>query len=650
MKRPEFLSSFLNLLGITDLPLSEGKLAVSEEQKAAIKKELSDEEYTVLMQKLNEYVESESVAQAEAQAKNEELSRQLKESLRTIEQLSEKPTAKAPAERVLVEMKGAEPRNVTREAIAKYFKGIEHPFYAKGGEKWWNALTHDSTPKQSRHRNEERAVKMEMNAYFDSVADRVKQLHINGKLEQLFDAADKGSLDEFSKSAAAGDISYTDINTQFGSYFYTRRQDELISYIRNLNSVFGIFPLHGGVQDGETIVSLFHGRSNTQAFQAGKIVSGSEATQGDIARVKDVMFSKLFKELWLMERTYIGYLNTSGSDPVKLSFIEYIMRQVMQLIVNEDNERCITGVRVEPTPSSAAYFNYAADGVLTTLQRYIDEHRAYIDTDSELYTSSTIYDYFKAFGRKVLRLLGQNSLAGWGLYMNANDVPMFLDAYGTKFGQYTDYTGDRVELKHMLGLTLIAVPNMGDRQDAFITPLNNFEIVTWAAGEEFRFYQDLELETIYIKSRFKRGSAAYRPGRTYASQAALVAARAKDCVIFVNKPVTRSLADATTVNGAVNRYFLTIANSGATVITDVLSAAQGVLYRIECGSLTNATTIAKANKFSELTGAWTPQAVGDFIELIWDPTTDKFYDYARRVNGVYAKNTALVAPAYVETI
>ena len=121
-------------------------------------------------------------------------------------------------------------------------------------------------------------------------------------------------------------------------------------------------------------------------------------------------------------------------------------------------------------------------------------------------------------------------------------------------------------------------------------------------------------------------------------------------MVFVNYPVTLLADGATTAEGSVNNMFQTVANAGATALTDFTNATEGVLYTIVCGNLTNATTIAKANKFSTLTTAWTPTAVGDYLKVIYDPIGAKFYDYSRKVGGVIAINTALVAPEYVEAL
>ena len=80
----------------------------------------------------------------------------------------------------------------------------------------------------------------------------------------------------------------------------------------------------------------------------------------------------------------------------------------------------------------------------------------------------------------------------------------------------------------------------------------------------------------------------------------------------------------------------------AKALTDITGAKAGVAYIIECGSTTNATTIAKADKFSTITEAYTPTAVGDYIMVILN-SAGKFLELERQVGGTRTVN-ALVQP------
>ena len=109
-------------------------------------------------------------------------------------------------------------------------------------------------------------------------------------------------------------------------------------------------------------------------------------------------------------------------------------------------------------------------------------------------------------------------------------------------------------------------------------------------------------------------------------------------IIFMNLPAVVLDADEDEPDAEDGRIFITSANTtgsgagGADVpvaISDIANAEEGVIYHIECGSITNATTIAKSGKFAGISKAWQPIAVGQWIDLYYDATNDAFLEAAR---------------------
>lgn len=76
-------------------------------------------------------------------------------------------------------------------------------------------------------------------------------------------------------------------------------------------------------------------------------------------------------------------------------------------------------------------------------------------------------------------------------------------------------------------------------------------------------------------------------------------------------------ADATTADASQGTYFVTSENTGATAITDIENAVEGVEYRIEGGSSTDATTIAQSGNFARISAAITLNA-GVYIVVVWN--------------------------------
>lgn len=108
----------------------------------------------------------------------------------------------------------------------------------------------------------------------------------------------------------------------------------------------------------------------------------------------------------------------------------------------------------------------------------------------------------------------------------------------------------------------------------------------------------------------------------------------------MNKPSVDVEADATTIDAKTGFWQVTVENTKATAITDITNAKAGVAYLIECGSVTNASTISKAGKFADITAEYTPTKVGDYILVLLN-SKGNFRELERCVGGTRTVNADL---------
>lgn len=575
--------------------------------------------------------QSSNTPKATKQMSNADMAKQIIEMRRTITALKaegesgegKKVRGKIGAKKILLAGPGT---------TAKHLFGIENDMFAR--TKRWNKNAAALKASDEKYSKADRSALMnEFDELGEKVGARFNELFMNAQLPAL----------------VAGDLDYSDLESELGAYYQVRRMDAIIDYIIKLESVANIFPVRYNVQDEEVIVNVFQGKSFSQSYQSGKIFAGGFKFAPDKAKVKDVMFKYKFEDLKDLEKQYIGYLNREGSDPMKWGFIEWILVMCAKTQHNEVEERRIAGIRVESTTDKPAYYMYASDGILTTLDRYKEANKVYVFKDLKAYTSSTILEYVRTFVRYVWRMKGKVATTGFVLYMNELDFPDFREAYREAYGADNDFTGSKLEVKDFPLPKIIGVPNMGDRQDMWMAPEGIIEIQEDKPGEFMSYYFERELESLYVMSYKKEGTFAFA-GREFSTNALLVASKGKHTNIFANNPVTELEADATTADAGSAEMFETAENTAETAFTDFTDAVEGVAYKLVCGSLINATTIAKANKFANITAAWTPTAVGDYIRVIYDPTDDVFWEYDRKVGGTITTNSDLTAPEYVEQV
>lgn len=507
--------------------------------------------------------------------------------------------------------------------------GIEHDMYSVK-KRWNNILVNGGRPEgMSEPSDEEYEVfQKEVRSYGTSIFNRMQTLHRQGHLNSQ------------SLNPKSDVVTYTDLSDAgLGDQYVVRRQDALIARIIELPTVKDLFPVRYGVQDQELITNAFFGEFS-QAFQAGEVFKGTVSLQPEKGYVDDAMLKTQFESLKWIERQYIGYLNSNGSEPIKWNMIEWMMLNIATKLVKEQNERNILGIFRKPITGTAGHYLHAANGVLYSLIRYHHECKVKLFDAAGFatYDSTTILTVVENFVEEVKKYLP--SVKGMAIYLNANHKKWYAAKYRSTYGTDGDFSGvsldklidDDVEIKW--------VPNMGQLKFIWMTTPGNIQTLEFQPGEMFKVSFEQRMHTVLAWSVWKEGASAAFVGKRFDSIADLNTNNYADQVLFMNKPATTLADDAVTCDGTANFWFVSQANTTADkVITDITGAANGKGYIMEIGSATNPQKVTKANKFSEITADWTPTTVGDYLMVVYDEGTSKFYELERRVAGTRSVNS-----------
>lgn len=499
--------------------------------------------------------------------------------------------------------------------------GIEHDLFA--ANKPWNVVTatrqpldvvaanHGVSADWDDHRD---AFKAELVAYGKSLSGRMGQLQAENRLHTI----------------KAQDIDFSGFdNTGWGNEYVVRRQDALIAYIRKNNNISGLFSVRYGVQNKEVLTNAFLTHFSA-SFQSGRYFKGASVVQPMEAQVFDLMIKHKFENLKQLEKEYIGYLNREGSDPIKFTWIEWMLARILEVAQNEWNERRILGVRIEPTAGTLGHHLHGSDGLFRQLRKYSDDLRL-LPFTGYTYTSSTILTSVENFLAAIYAKLP--SIKGLRLHINEKHLPWYKAAFRAAYGTQFDFTGAKLSVMNYEDVELVGVPNMGTKTCMFLTAPGNIELYENVAGEMAKIGTQRDLEELMVFSYWKEGVGAYMVGKKHADAAALAADNYQNQYIFFTDDTIALAAGATTADATKGDWFKTINNAGATAITDITSAVDGLVYRIICGGVTNATTVAKASLFSNLTATWTPTALGDYLEVYWNAATSKFVEVGRQVTA-----------------
>lgn len=503
-----------------------------------------------------------------------------------------------------------------------YAFGVKNDIFAAG--KRHNAIAiNGAIPQEEASEDEKATLRKDFGAYASSLAKRFQALTKSGKINTLASGVD------FSK------LSNIDLNERY----YEVRQDMLISRIVALPSLAGIFPTVSRVQSGQIFTNLI-AKAVSQAYQTGRVFKGGVTFEPEKAFVDKVMAKVQFEDMSDLETSYLNYLNTNGSDPMKLSMIEWIILELATQLNNERNERSVMGYRVEPTAGVAGHENFAATGIVYRLLGfYYKEHKVLPFTDATLasYDATDMGEVLQAFAAELQKAYKRPK--DLIVYLNETHKPMFNAWLNATYGKNTGFVPAPDTIPNY-GYRIKWVPNMPlNFYFIFATVENNLFLLEYIPGEQFDMKFQRDLEEIIVFSYSKEGAAAAFAGVAEDDLAALKAAGVKGRqIIFMNLPAVVLDADEDEPDAEAGRIFITSANTtgsgagGADVpvaISDIANAEEGVIYHIECGSTTNATTIAKSGKFAGISKAWQPTAVGQWIDLYYDAANDAFLEAAR---------------------
>lgn len=474
----------------------------------------------------------------------------------------------------------------------------------------------------------------QFSAFAEKVAKAVASLHTEGKLNI-----------ELLRSSSNPDLTAL-TNAGLGDQFVQFRTRELLARILELPDIFGIFPRRSGIQDRELITNAFVGEL-TQAWQDSEAsLKGSIVLDPEYGYVDDAMILSKFGSFKELERVYLGYLNTNGSDPVKWSMIEWSLLQYMTQAKKEQMRRYIVGIFLKPVADTAGYFLNASTGIINRIKLYNIERKLRTFEDATLNTydgTGTVFiDTIIEFGTWLIENLGPLGIDSSEItvYVNRNHKQWFKTGYRSKYNLHGDFEGIETGVIPDTEIKLEWVPNMDAHKFYWATTPGNMQCLENIPGEMNKFYMERRLNNVFVQSTWKEGTSAAFAGKLSVDEAALAARAWDEQRIWFPKPYF-DLADGETAPDAADgQWFKTVSNAGATVITTIANKVSGVLYIIEIGNLTNTSSIAKAGDMSEITATWTPTALKDSIGLVWDAGAAKFKEVFRKVGGTLTYNTA----------
>ena len=432
-------------------------------------------------------------------------------------------------------------------------------------------------------------------------------------------------------------------DAKVGDQYVIRRQDALIAHVLKARDLTQFFPIRYGIQDHDLVFNTFFDEVS-QGWQEGEVWKGGMKLENEMGHVDDAMIKMKFGPMKKLERMYIAYLNKEGSDPIKWSLIEYCIVNSLETAQVEQNKRRIRGIYATPESGVPSHFLNASTGIIYTLIRYFHENKILLHDDEayRAYTKETMVDAVKEFVADIIENCTEDmDLDQHVIYLNSLHQTWWKEGCRAKYGKDLDFTGPDSYLNIVpdTSLHIKWLPYLGQSCLMFLDIPGNLQFLEYIPGEMMAFKAKDDMEMVKCWSTWKEGTAAAFLGRRFKTHKELVANNYEWQQIFMNKPSVDVEADATTIDAKTGFWQVTVENTKATAITDITNA-KAVAYLIECGSVTNASTISKAGKFADITAEYTPTKVGDYILVLLN-SKGNFRELERCVGGTRTVNTDL---------
>ena len=423
-------------------------------------------------------------------------------------------------------------------------------------------------------------------------------------------------------------------NAGLGNQFVLLRQDALIARILEQRDLTEFFPIRYGVQDRDILFNAFFGEVS-QAYQEGEVYKGDMKLENEMGYVDDAMIKVKFGPMKEIERKYIAYLNMNGSDPIKWTMIEFCILNLLKQAQVEQNKRRVRGIYVKPEKGIASHYLNSGTGIVYTLLRYIHDYsiKPFDNSSYREYDSTDMLDAVKEFISDVKTHITEDmSIDNHVLYLNKNHQDWWIANCRAEYGKDIDFTGTD-SYKNRVPDTDVQIkwlPYLGKSCLMFLDIPGNIQFIEFLPGEMLAVKMEEQMEQVRAWSTWKEGTGAAFTGRKFSTKEAMDANDYEFQQIFTNLPVTPIVAD---VDGSKGFWHLTDATTTATSITDIKNAKAGVAYCIEIGAgNAKKPSIAKSDKFANITDAWNPTKEGDYIMVILG-SDGKYRELERRVGG-----------------
>lgn len=287
------------------------------------------------------------------------------------------------------------------------------------------------------------------------------------------------------KSVDWNTINIEKINTDFGAYS-RKNLNKIVSFMRDGFSIPAHWKIIANVSD-EVAFSLLMSGEITQGKKKAWLPKNKNKFVPQIGKVYDKQIDMTWTgyELKSLEKSWLNSIfNNVGSSPYKMSFVEYLVAELIKQARKEDKITLINGVYYPNDDMSiAGSFMNAMSGLLKLIdtKKKAGEYNAFTTLGAPSIAGA--YDYINSMVARLPHDIRTNPALQ--LVLSHAYTKAYKDGLELAKGTNTDYKGkDAMNVDGYSNIKFVPLAQLEGSDFMFITTWDNISILIDKPGEE----------------------------------------------------------------------------------------------------------------------------------------------------------------------
>ncbi|MCH8490022.1 MAG: hypothetical protein LAT81_08855 [Oceanicaulis sp.] len=392
------------------------------------------------------------------------------------------------------------------------------------------------------------------------------------------------------------------VNEDFGAYWAINR-NEILDIMRDMRGLPANWSTISNVDD-EIRYAAILSEEITQARKRGWLPKNLQKVIPLVGKVFPVQIDIEFDgfELQQMETSWMNTWNREGSQPFKASFVAFLMRKLLEKAREEDKICAVRGVHFpNPDTKKPGPFINRSNGVLKILlDQMYKTYKPFKQLGKP--TTTNIVDYVKAMCEGIPE--EKRNMPGLYLYMSPTWRRRYYERRKLEDGLMPTYDPNLSTVESFPNIRLAEIDYLDGYDFFFITTSDNIKLLENVSTEKALMKMEALKRQYFVMGDYKFGAHVEVTGTQWEKG---VIPDFNHQIVWSNEvPILHDVSvpvenNATELSAKYHFVLLLGENTEATSITNIKDAKPGQTIILKGNGSTHASTIANGGNF-DLTG------------------------------------------------